>query len=341
MSRHEDLDRLPNGRITNDYLRKLCKSKGGYMTEKLNEKLYLQHKGVTKIENLDKFTGVKVLWLESNAVNKIEGLESLKELSCLYIHQNCIEHIEGIFHCQSLHTLNISENFISHIPEELGKCCTNLQTLDLNSNQLRTLDSIKALKYCTKLSILDLSKNKLFESIPENMTQEQLIEEFLATLRSLSELKLLRLEGNPLVRMIPNYRKEIIAQFPSLNYLDNMPIFEDERRTVNAWKRGGVEEEREERKKIAQEKKDKERKNFEAFEKLVENARREAQNNHKTDEKENDTNQDDEMVELKTPDAAALMTLKTNQDQEQPTKTEEIPVDDVARSDEESLFDIE
>ncbi|KAF0975562.1 hypothetical protein FDP41_005556 [Naegleria fowleri] len=340
MSRNEDLDRLPNGKITNDYLRRLCKSKGGYMTEKLNEKLYLQHKGVTKIENLDKFTGVKVLWLESNAVNKIEGLECLKELACLYIHQNCIEHIEGIFHCEQLHTLNISENFISHIPEELGKYCTNLQTLDLNSNQLRTLDSVKALRYCSKLSILDLSKNKLFDTIPENMTQEQVIEEFLAILKSLTELKLLRLEGNPLVRMIPNYRKEIISQIPSLNYLDNMPIFEDERRTVDAWKRGGVEEEREERKRIAQEKKEKERKNFEAFERLVENARKQAQQTEKSiDDSENETNVDEQVEEFKTPDATALMTSsETNQIS---TNTEKTPVDVAVSNGEESLFDIE
>jgi hypothetical protein len=34
---------------------------------------------------------------------------------------------------------------------------------------------------------------------------------------------------------IRNYRKTVIAALPELKYLDERPVFEDERRLVNAW----------------------------------------------------------------------------------------------------------
>ncbi|KAL9647638.1 hypothetical protein ABK040_015128 [Willaertia magna] len=264
---------LEDGKLTNEYLRRLCRSKGGYMTEDLNDKLYLQHKGITKIENLEKFVNVKVIWLDGNAIHVLENLGSLEHIVCLYLHQNCIEEIKGIFHCKDLHTLNISQNFIESIPAELGLSCYKLQTLDLSNNRLGTMESIKALEYCRQLSILDLSNNNLFKDIENDDVYSETIDNFLTILKGLSELRLLRLQGNHLVKKIPSYRKTVISTLSSLNYLDEMPVFEEEKRTAKAWKEGGVEAEREERKRIANEKKEKEKRNFEAFEKLIQKAR--------------------------------------------------------------------
>lgn len=52
------------------------------------------------------------------------------------------------------------------------------------------------------------------------------------------------------------YRKNLINKIPSLTYLDDRPVFKDDRRTAEAFCRGGFEEEKEERNKIRQEKKD-------------------------------------------------------------------------------------
>lgn len=39
--------------------------------------------GFHRIENLDAYVGLKVLYLEGNAFTQIEGLQALKELRCL------------------------------------------------------------------------------------------------------------------------------------------------------------------------------------------------------------------------------------------------------------------
>ena len=48
-------------------------------------------------------------------------------------------------------------------------------------------------------------------------------------------LKCLYLKGNPVVSTMKNYRKVMVAAIPGLGYLDERPVFEDERRMVNAW----------------------------------------------------------------------------------------------------------
>jgi dynein assembly factor 1 len=45
-----------------------------YTTPSLNDCLYLHYKGFDRIENLEEFTGLKVIYLEGNGLGKIEGL---------------------------------------------------------------------------------------------------------------------------------------------------------------------------------------------------------------------------------------------------------------------------
>ena len=74
-------------------------------------------------------------------------------------------------------------------------------------------------------------------------------------------LKVLYLQNNPVVKKIKNYRKTVIAALPSLKYLDDRPVFEDDRRHAEAFSRGGIDEERKERDKIKQEKHEKDERN--------------------------------------------------------------------------------
>lgn len=54
--------------------------------------------GYTKIEALEGYTGVKVLWLEGNGLSVIEGLNNQPELRTLYLQENLIERLENLEH---------------------------------------------------------------------------------------------------------------------------------------------------------------------------------------------------------------------------------------------------
>jgi dynein assembly factor 1 len=69
--------------MTQKYCSELCEYNGHYYQPKLNGSLYLHYKGFKKIENLDAFMNVKVLYLENNCLQKIENLSHMKQLSCL------------------------------------------------------------------------------------------------------------------------------------------------------------------------------------------------------------------------------------------------------------------
>lgn len=56
-----------------------------YSTPELNDALYLHYKGFRKLENLEEFTGLKVLYFEGNGLSVIENLDFNVKLRCLYI----------------------------------------------------------------------------------------------------------------------------------------------------------------------------------------------------------------------------------------------------------------
>ena len=54
-------------------------------------------------------------------------------------------------------------------------------------------------------------------------------------MQGLPLLRVLYLRGNPAVSAMRGYRKTLIALLPSLNYLDDRPVFETERLCAEAW----------------------------------------------------------------------------------------------------------
>ena len=69
--------------LTEKSLIQLCRKMDLYGTPELNDKLYLHHKGITQIQNLDKYVGLKVLWLQANCLSNIENLNHQTELKAL------------------------------------------------------------------------------------------------------------------------------------------------------------------------------------------------------------------------------------------------------------------
>merc|ERR1719440_611837 len=88
-------------------------------------------------------------------------------------------------------------------------------------------------------------------------------------------LRVLYLKGNPAAKKIVNYRKSLTVYCKDLKYLDDRPVFEDDRRTAEAFNRGGLEEQRAEQKRIREEKSEAHERNLRAFQEMIESSRRE------------------------------------------------------------------
>ena len=243
-----------------------------YKTHRLNDRLYLHCKGFQSIQNLESFTGLQVLWLETNAIQRIENLMNQNDLRSLYMQQNCINKIENLENNIMLDTLDLSHNFINKI-ENLSHL-KHLTRLILSHNNLETAKSIEHIVHLPKLHTLDIKSNKI--------EGENDSEELIDILKRCKELRVLYLKGNGVVKRIPHYRKTMISICPQMNYLDDRPVFDDERRRANAFAKilqndGTYEEaqaaERKEINLIKQEKKELEERNWRSFGKVFHNGK--------------------------------------------------------------------
>jgi dynein assembly factor 1 len=194
-------------------------------------------------------------------------VEENGELDSINASNNCIKTVSGVAHLKRLNTLQLAHN------------------------RLATPEDVAHLAECRTIGVLDISNNKLEDPV------------VLDILAKMENLHVLQMQGNPVTRKIKHYRKTVIARCQKLTYLDDRPVFEDERRTVTAWARGGAghkcgegevptaenlyealedgsfdtnkahEAEKQERTNIREEKEAKERRNREAFREMMLDAR--------------------------------------------------------------------
>lgn len=139
--------------------------------------------------------------------------------------------MENLEELQKLSNLNLSSNYISKI--ENAAALPKLQTLALSRNKLSSAEDIKELTRCETLSVLDLSYN--------NLEAGAAVIEVLA---SMPNLRVLYLQGNPITRKTKDYRHVMISKCKELTYLDQRPVNNRERLAVEAWMKGGREEEK-------------------------------------------------------------------------------------------------
>lgn len=142
-----------------------------------------------------------------------------------------------------------------------------LDTIQLKRNRIgRTggLSDVLGLLECPTLTCVDLSDNYIDDEavLPEVWMK-------------MPKILVIYMQGNGCTKKIKNYRKTVISSIPELRYLDDRPVFEDDRAFAEAWARGGIEEERKERERIRKDKEEKHWKNHEAFQEMINRAREE------------------------------------------------------------------
>jgi dynein assembly factor 1 len=276
-------------RITKDFLKKMLRGdiRNYYTTPELNETLYLHYKGFDRIESLEEFTGLRVIYLEGNGFTKIEGLETCVDLRCLYLQENLIKKMEGLETLAGLYNLNLTDNLIESI-EGLSKC-TKLNTLQLKRNRIgekNGLNDVKGLLECPSIAVLDISENRIED---ENILGE--------VFEKMPNLGVLYTQGNNFCKKIPHYRKTMIAKLTQLKYLDDRPVFPEDRRFAEAFQKGGLEAERLERAAFKKEEEDKHLKNHLAFKDMIDGYKKQHEEERKLKEAEDGANEENKLNE--------------------------------------------
>jgi dynein assembly factor 1 len=212
---------------------------------------------------MEHFPQLKCLYFEGTAVTSLHGLQTNVELVSLYMHENVIKKIEHINNLVNLRVLNLSDNCIERVE---GLAGLNLDTLYLGRNRIGYggVDDVKGLLECKSLTCIDIQSNHIED-------ETALAEVF----EHMPELRVLYLQNNGMVKKIKNYRKTLTAKLPKLTYLDDRPVFPEDRRNAEAFARGGIEEERKERELIRKENNEREEKNRQAFKDMIAKAKEE------------------------------------------------------------------
>lgn len=222
--------------ITKKYCCELSDYNGHSSLPQFISTLHLHFKAFFKIENLEAFDKLKILYLENNCISKIEGISHMKNLNCLYLNNNVIEDISGLESNTELRILNLSNNKIRYLPEL--KTLDKLQTLTLDNNLFEKSIDLKNISCLASISVLGLNENHIDDEVVDDNA------DLIDILKPIESLRVLYFKGNPLVRKIRNYRKKIIKELANLTYLDEKPVDECERLSTEAFWRGGLAEER-------------------------------------------------------------------------------------------------
>ncbi|ESL11094.1 hypothetical protein TRSC58_01165 [Trypanosoma rangeli SC58] len=233
--------------MTKEVLIAACKNNGGYAAPHLNSQLFLQCRGFQRIENLEDYVNLKVLWLEQNAITELDGLETLQQLVSLFVQNNIITSFSTLPVLSNLRVLNVSHNYLTSLAG-LAQSCGRLETLHVSHNLIGSLDACSELwELKETLTSVDLSFNKI--ELDEGKSGPV---EFFTKLPNVS---VIYFHGNPAICGLKGYRRQMVLRLPQLMYLDERPVFAEERRCVEAWGSGGEAAEARERAMIQGEKK--------------------------------------------------------------------------------------
>ena len=198
---------------------------------------------------LEHNTLLRSLFMQENLIKKIEGLDTLKDLTIFNVNDNLIDKVDGLDQLPKLSTFYAKRN-------KLGRYKVD--------GEINNIAALKGLLDCPSISCLDISDNYLDDPA--------IVEEILMKMPNLG---VIYSQGNDFQKKISSYRKVLIAKIPTLKFVDDRPVFPEDRRRAEAYARGGIEEERKEMKLIKKEKEAKHWANHDAFLLMVKKAKEE------------------------------------------------------------------
>ena len=213
-----------------------------YASPELNEVLYLHHRGIVTLKNLDPYVNLRCLHLENNALSSLEGLGALVALTQLHADGNLLRDVRGVERLRNLTHLSASDNVIECL--EHVRNHPSLHTLCLAGNRLRDARrALAPLGDVASLRSLDVSRNDITDAD---------VAETVQTLAPHLELLFIS-RGNPVQSDPSDVTTALIRALPRLRWLDDAVVDDDRRRVADARATRGPDAELRERQRILQE----------------------------------------------------------------------------------------
>ncbi|CAF0783988.1 unnamed protein product [Adineta ricciae] len=164
---------------------------------------------LTQLPDLSNMICLRWASFDNNCLTKIQGLDNLVKLEELSIENNFLKVIDGIDNLLSLSRLNVSKNDIADIEGQVISNLPRLSYLALDHNRLHSLAKLNG---CSTLIEL-YAGNNLIKNIRD-----------IFHLKSLSNLLILDLWGNPICHEADKYRLFIIYHLKSLRAFDGFAV---------------------------------------------------------------------------------------------------------------------
>jgi hypothetical protein len=201
------------------------------MVPSINSNLNLKMVGLSSLDGLSEFTGVKCLDASNNSLDCVvpAHVSFMTDLRILKLQHNKIIHFPSFASNSLLHTLDLSCNMISIVCNL--SLMPSLRSLHLSGNRLATTESLSDICSCPLLETLELNANQIDGC------------EVLPLLSTLPSLRWLQMRGNPVVALLSPYRKTVVGTITQLVALDGEAIEDRERFFAAAFVVGGSEAE--------------------------------------------------------------------------------------------------
>ncbi|CAF3420460.1 unnamed protein product [Rotaria sp. Silwood1] len=171
--------------------------------------LYLNNVYLTKLPDLSNMICLRWASFDNNCLTQIRGLEHLVKLEELSIENNFLTIIDGIENLTSLRRLNVSKNEITDFDGQILSNLIRLTYLAIDHNRLHSL--IKLGRCSTLIELY--AGNNLIKNIRD-----------IFHLKTLSNLLILDLWGNPICHEAEKYRLFIIYHLKALRAFDGFAV---------------------------------------------------------------------------------------------------------------------